>query len=101
MISISLVKMLPDDVFSTLSENLTSDWEKVASKLSFNKSDIQHFNKYPTTYEKTFQMLKKWRRSNPLEKWRKLKLVLTKVGRVDLVLDIESSRFLIVCIQNK
>ena len=85
------VERLPSDIFMTLANKLTYDYLNVAHLLSIEEQELSYLN---TTYERTFQMLSKWRKANPNKVWRDLKNVLLSVKRMDLVIECERSMLL-------
>ena len=89
-----LVEKIPQDVFTTLADKLTYDWEKFARYLSVDDSVIDNVKEeFETTREKTIQVLNKWRKDNPSKQWRDMKTGLIFCKRNDLVNECERSRY--------
>ena len=89
-----LVEKFPQDVFTTLADKLTYDWEKFARCLSVDDSVIENAKEeFETTREKTIQVLNKWRKDNPSKQWRDMKTGLIFCKRNDLVNECERSRY--------
>ena len=65
-----LVEKFLQDLFTTLADKLTYDWEKLAQCLSVDDSAIDKVkDKFQTTREQTMQVLIRWRKDNPSKKW--------------------------------
>ena len=90
-----LVEKLPEDIFTTLADLLTYDWEKFAKCLSVKDSAIDNIKqKFETTREQTIQVLNQWRKENPSKQWRDMKTKLINCKRKDLVNECERSKVL-------
>ena len=89
------VERLLSDIFMTLANKLTYGYLNVARLLSIEEQELSYLNTvFSQTYERTFQMLSKWRKANPNKVWRDLKNVLLSVKRMDLVIECERSMLL-------
>ena len=89
-----LVEKIPQDVFTTLADKLTYDWEKLARRLSVDDSVTDNVKEeFETTREQTIQVLSQWRKDNPYKQWRDMKTALIFCKRKDLVNECERSRY--------
>ena len=89
-----LVENFPRDVFTTLADKLTYDWEKFVRCLSVDDSAIDNLKEeFETTHEQTIQVLNQWRKDNPLKQWRDMKKALIFCKRRDLINECERSRY--------
>ena len=88
-----LVEKFPQDIFTTLADKLTYDWEKFARCLSVDDLVIDNVKKkFETTREQTIQALNQWRKDNPSKQWRDMKTALIFCKRIDLVDECKRSR---------
>ena len=87
------MEKFPQDVFTTLADLLTYDWEKFARCLSVDDSAIDKVKKeFDSTRKRTIHVLNQWREENPSKQWRDLKTGLIFCNRQDLVGECERSR---------
>ena len=69
---------------------IAGEWRRLARKLGHEENIIEQIDlDYTKTYEKSYQILTRWRRDTPEATWKTLKAKLDSMPRYDIVREIE------------